>query len=161
MRYVCNKMPGNNHCGKTYVLTASTDECVRGMVKVALDSPEFVKTIRSKDQGGGDEAVHQQLTADQHKLEELAGDYATDDITRKEWLRMRELLEDRLEAARKRLSATSPSAAIEGLLGDSVVFGEVWEGLSLPRRRAAISCFLIGSSCIQECRDIISSIRSG
>jgi site-specific DNA recombinase len=142
MRYVCNKMPGNNHCGKTYVLTASADECVRGMLKVALDSPEFVKTIRSKDRSGGDEAVLRQITTDQHKLEELAEDYATDVITRKEWLRARELLEGRLEAARKRLSTTSQSAAIEGLLGDSVTFGEVWEGLSLPRRRAAISALL-------------------
>jgi hypothetical protein len=142
MRYVCNKMPGNNHCGKSYVLAEPADECVIHMVKVALDSPEFVKAVRVKGQDEGAESVLRQMTADQGKLEELAKDYATDVITRKEWLRARELLEARLEAARKRLSTNSRTAALEGLSGDSVAFGEVWEGLSLPRRRAVISAVL-------------------
>lgn len=42
-----------------------------------------------------------QMTEDQRKLEVLAEDYATDVITRSEWLRARGLLETRLEAARK------------------------------------------------------------
>ena len=41
-----------------------------------------------------------QMTTDQRKLEELAEDYATDMITRKEWLRAREVLEGRLEVGR-------------------------------------------------------------
>jgi site-specific DNA recombinase len=142
MRYVCNKMPGNNHCGKSYVLAKPADECVIHMVKVALDSQEFVKAVRAKGQDEGAESVLRQMAADQGKLEELAEDYATDVITRKEWLRARELLEARLEAARKRLSTNSRTAALEELSGDSVVFGEVWEGLSLPRRRAVISALV-------------------
>jgi len=142
MRYVCNKMPGNNHCGKMYVLAGPADECVTSMVKVALNSAEFVKGVQANGQGHGDEAVLCQMTADQRKLEELAEDYATDVITRKEWLRAREVLEARLEAAQKRLSTNSRTAALEGLSGDSVVFGEVWEELSLGRRRAVISALL-------------------
>jgi site-specific DNA recombinase len=107
MRYVCNKMPGNNHCGKTYVLASSADEHVTQMVKVALDSPDFLKTLQARGRSDGDDSVLEQMTADQSKLEELAADYATDVITRKEWLRARELLEARLEAARKRLSTNS------------------------------------------------------
>lgn len=75
-------------------------------------------------------------------LEELAEDYATDVITRKEWLRARGLLEVRLEAARKRLSTNRRTVALEGVCGDSVAFGEVRKGLSLPRRRAVISALL-------------------
>jgi site-specific DNA recombinase len=123
--------------------TSSADEYVTRMVKVALDSPAFAKAVQSREQDDGDDAALQQMTADQRKLEELAEDYATDVISRKEWLRAREVLEGRLEAARKRLS-TNPSriAALEGLCGDSVAFDEAWEGLSLPRRRAVISAFL-------------------
>jgi hypothetical protein len=51
--------------------------------------------------------VLQQMRADQNKLEQLAEDYAADVITRKEWLRAREVLEARLEIARKRLSTNS------------------------------------------------------
>ena len=142
MRYVCNKLPGNNYCGKIYVLAQSADEYVTRMVKVALDSPEFVEAVRAKGGNKGDEAVLQQMSTNQRKLEELAEDYATDVITRKEWLRARELLEARLEAARKRLSTNSRAAALERLSGDSVDFGEVWDGLSLPLRRAVISALL-------------------
>jgi hypothetical protein len=49
------------------------------------------------------------------------------------------LLEARLKVARKRLSTTSQIAALDGLYGDSVAFGEVWEGLSLHRHRAVIT----------------------
>jgi site-specific DNA recombinase len=142
MRYLCKKEPGNNRCGKIFIAADPADEYVTSMVKVALDSAEFVKAIRSKGRGDGDEAVLHQMTADQNKLEELAEDYATDVITRKEWLRARELLEQRLEAARRRLSTTSQTAALEGLCDDSVAFGEVWEGLSLHRRRAVIAALI-------------------
>lgn len=142
MRYVCNKVPGNNHCGKTYVLAEPADECVTRMAQVALDSPEFVEALRAEDRNERDGAVLEQMTADQRKLEELAEDYATDVITRKEWLRARALLQGRLEAARRRLGTNSRTAALEGLYGDSVAFGEVWEGLSLGRRRAVILAVL-------------------
>jgi site-specific DNA recombinase len=142
MRYVCNRMPGNNHCGKIYVLTASADEHVAKMVKVALNSPEFEDVVQATGRDDGVDSVLQQMTADQSKLEELAEDYATDRITRKEWLRARELLEGRLEGARNGLSTTSRIAALDGLSGDSVTFDEVWERLTLPRRRAVISALL-------------------
>jgi hypothetical protein len=142
MRYVCNKMPGNNRCGKIYILAAPTDEHVTQMVKIALDSPEFATGIRAQGQRDIDEGVLGQMTADQRKLEELAADYAADIITRQEWLRSRAVLEGRLEAARKHLSTNSRTAALEGLSGDSVAFDEVWKDLSLPRRRAVIAAVL-------------------
>lgn len=142
MRYVCNKMPGNSRCGKIYILAEPTDEHVRQIVKIALDSPDFMQTTCGKGQSETDEAMLRQMTADQRKLEELAGDYATDVITRGEWLRARGLLETRLEVARKRLSTTSRTAALEGLTGDAVAFDEVWEGLSFHRRRAVIKALI-------------------
>ncbi|MGQ0718247.1 MAG: recombinase family protein [Pseudonocardiales bacterium] len=142
MRYVCNKMPGNNRCGKIYILADPTDEHVRRMMKIALASPKFVEALRAKGQDQQGEAVLRQMTTDQRKLEELAEDYATDVITRSEWLRARGVLESRLETARKRLSTTSRTAVLEGLTGDSVAFDEVWKGLPLSRKRAVISTVL-------------------
>jgi site-specific DNA recombinase len=142
MRYLCKKEPGNNRCGKIFIAADPADEYVTSMVKVALDSAGFVKAVRASGQAEGDDSVLRQMTADQRKLEELAEDYATDVITRKEWLRAREVLEGRLEAGQKRLSTNSRTAALAGLSGDSVVFDEVWEGLTLHRRRAVISALL-------------------
>ncbi|MBV9058692.1 MAG: recombinase family protein [Pseudonocardiales bacterium] len=139
LRYLCKKEPGSNRCGKIFIVASPTDECVTDMVMVALQSPKLVEMLQAKGRSSGDESILQQIAGDEQKLEQLAGDYATDVITRKEWLRARELLEGRLEAARKRLSRNSHIAALEGLYGDSVSFGEVWEDLSLDRRRAVIA----------------------
>jgi site-specific DNA recombinase len=142
MRYVCNKMPGNNRCGKTYTLADPTDKLVKDMVRIALDSPAFLSALRAKEQTVDDEVVIEQMTADQRKLEELADDYATDRITRAEWLRVRGTLESRLETARRRLSATTRLSALEGLSDDSVAFEMAWNQRDLHQRRAAIMAVL-------------------
>ena len=64
--------------------------------EVARDSLDFVDALRAKDQNKCDDAVLRQMTTDQRKLEELAEDYATDMITRRAWMRAREVLEVRL-----------------------------------------------------------------
>jgi hypothetical protein len=142
MRYVCNKMPGNNRCGKIYILADPTDEHVTRVVKIALASPKFVDALRSRGHDQGPEALLRQMAADQRKLEELAEDYATDVITRSEWLRARGLLETRLETAKKRLSTISQTAVLEGLTGDSVAFDEVWKGLTPSRQRAVMKALV-------------------
>jgi hypothetical protein len=55
MRYVCNKMPRNNRCGKIYILADPTDEHVIQMVKIALDS-----RAAGNPPGGREEATEYQ-----------------------------------------------------------------------------------------------------
>ncbi len=110
--------------------------------EVARDSLDFVDALRAKDQNKCDDAVLRQMTTDQRKLEELAEDYATDMITRRAWMRAREVLEVRLETARKRLSTDSRISALDGLRGDSVAFWRDLEGAIPSRRRAVISAVL-------------------
>ncbi|MGH3900741.1 MAG: hypothetical protein ACRDTA_21350 [Pseudonocardiaceae bacterium] len=74
MRYVCNKLPGNNRCGKIYILADPTDEHMTQMVKIALDSPGVREGDPGKGQTETDEAVLRHMTADQRKLDELAED---------------------------------------------------------------------------------------
>ncbi len=139
LRYLCKKEPGSNRCGKIFIVASPTDDCVTDMVKMVLQSPKLAEILQANGRNSGDESALEQIAADEKKLEELAGDYATGLITRKEWLYARELLEGRLEAARKRLSSNSQIAALEGLYGDSVPFGEMWKGFSIDRRRAVIA----------------------
>lgn len=142
MRYVCNKVPGNNRCGRTYTLAKPTDTFVRDIVRIALDSPAFVRALREKAHAGQDDAIIGQMSEDQRKLEQLAEDYATGPMTRGEWLRARGALESRLEAARRKLQVTSRLAAIEGLCGDPVAFDEAWKTRTLHGKRAIVSAVL-------------------
>jgi DNA invertase Pin-like site-specific DNA recombinase len=142
MRYVCNKTPGNNRCGKTYTLADPTDRMVVEMVQVALNSKAFLRALTAKEQTEADESVAKKLAADQQKLEELAEDYATDRISRAEWLRAREALESRIETARRRLSVVTHLGAIAGLSGDPEAFQEGWKRRNLEQRRAVIRAVL-------------------
>jgi DNA invertase Pin-like site-specific DNA recombinase len=142
MRYVCNKVPGNRCCGKTYVLADPADELVTEMVRIALDSPALLQALRTGTGYGDDASAHEQLSTVQRKLEELAEDYASDTITRGEWLAARKRLEARQDALRRRLATTSQTAALEGLYGDSGAFQMAWKNRSLHQRRAAIAAVL-------------------
>jgi hypothetical protein len=142
MRYVCNKVPRSTRCGKTYVMTEPADELVTDMLRIALDSPALLAALQRVGGKDDDLSLHEQLSALQHKLEELAEDYASDAITRGEWLAARKWLEARQDALRRQLAATSQTAALEGLYGDSAAFQRAWESRSLHQRRAAIAAVL-------------------
>jgi site-specific DNA recombinase len=140
MRYVCPKVPGNNRCGRTYVLAAPADKLVTQMLRVALDSPALAEAIRTS--GEQDDSVLSQMRMDQRKLEELAEDYASDLITRAEWLAARGRLEARLTAAKRQLAAATQTYALEGLSGDPEGFQRAWKSRTLAQQRAAISAVL-------------------
>jgi DNA invertase Pin-like site-specific DNA recombinase len=143
MRYVCAKVPGNNRCGKIYVLAEPADDLVSDMVRVALDSPALHDLARlNRAQGEEDEWHLAEMSAAQGKLEQLADDYAQDLITRAEWLTARKRLEVRLEASRGQIAAGAQSMALEGLRGDSEAFLREWLGRSPEQRRAAIRAVL-------------------
>lgn len=75
-RYACNKLPGNGRCGKVYTLGAPTDTFVKDIVRISLNSQEFVSALRQREQGG-DQSAMIDMDSDQRKLEELAEDYAS------------------------------------------------------------------------------------
>jgi site-specific DNA recombinase len=141
-RYVCAKVPGNNRCGKTFVLAKPVDQLVTDMVRIAVASPALVAAIRERDSTSADALSHEQLATVQAKLEELADDYASDAITRGEWLTARRRLEERQDALKRQLSATSQALALDGLCGDPGAFAKAWDGRSLHQRRAAITAVL-------------------
>lgn len=143
MRYVCAKAPGNNRCGKTYVLAEPADKLVTDMVRIALDSPALHDLARLNRQESVEEDKQlAEMSAAQQKLEQLADDYASDFISRGEWLTARQRLEGRLEAARHQLAVSTRTLALEGLSGDPVVFLKAWKHRTPEQRRAAIRAVL-------------------
>lgn len=138
-RYVCAKGPGFSGCGGTFVLSEPLEELVVEMVFAALDSPEFSEAMRTAGDNDATDEAMETIEAVERKLTELAEEWATDAISRAEWQAARKPLEARMEAAKRALSRTRGTTALDGFTGGSETLRKAWEGFSLDRRRAILA----------------------
>src|ERR1700733_1085840 len=98
--YICDGQPGRKGCGHMYIAARPVDEVVTGWVATYLPGPAFQAALRRG--GGPDESLlRDEITAAEHRREELAGDYASGTITRVEWLAARQVTGKRIERARR------------------------------------------------------------
>ena len=74
------------------------------------------------------------------RLDQLAEMFASGEIGRREWLKARGSLEDRLQAARARLARQSRTEALTGMEGG--VLREAWGEMTFDRRRAVIAAVI-------------------
>lgn len=135
-RYVCPNVPGTSSCGGTATTTRRTDEHIRDLVLVALDSPALIERLRRKDTG--DSGLRADIQADEEQLEELAAAWANREISRKEWMIAREPIEGRLERARAKLAKISRTTALESFVGSLEEMLKRWEALNTSQRRAIV-----------------------
>ena len=139
-RYVCAKIPGNQHCGKIYVRAPEADAFVVAMVGEALNSEEFFKALTQEPEGN-EQDVFEGYLLDQEKLDQLARDYATGLIGRSEWLAARGVLEQQLAVAKGRLAKTSSTLALHDLVGGT--FAENFRHLTFSQQRAVLTAVLV------------------
>jgi hypothetical protein len=92
----------------------------------------------SADEAAGVERVG----ALEAKLEELAGMYAADEISAREWMAARKPIEANLEAARSRLARSEKREALVGLVGHGAELRERWDHLPFGRKRAVIEAVI-------------------
>ncbi|MFJ6384970.1 recombinase family protein [Kitasatospora sp. NPDC092039] len=138
MRYICNKMPGNNHCGKTFILADPTDAFVTAMAREALLSPQMAEQLLAEPGGPTEEDILQVMRACRIKLDELAADYAADTITRSEWLSAKTVLDERLATQRTALAETAPRLQLITEFSLEDAFDESFELLPLERKQALL-----------------------
>jgi hypothetical protein len=145
LRYVCNKNPdgGKAACGGTFVTAAPTDDHIRDLVLIALDSPELVARLRHRDDAAPDD-LHARIRADEDELEALAADHGNGEISRVEWKAARSPIVARLEAARARLAASTQTSALEGFVGSLEDMTARWENCNsnTSQRRAVVTAVL-------------------
>lgn len=128
--YGCVKRPKGG-CGSVYGLAEPIEELVTEAVLVALDGAMLPTT-----DGEMEDELAKALAADEARLAELAEVWADGDITRQEWLRARERIEDRLGKHRRHIRRRpNVFSGIENVR-------DVWETLSLDRRRAILMTVL-------------------
>ena len=75
-------------------------------------------------------------------MDDLATAYAEQLIGLQEWLTARGAIEQRLQAARKRLATLNLMTALDGYLGNASELREEWAAMPLSRQAAIIAATL-------------------
>jgi site-specific DNA recombinase len=132
-RYLCVRDRGG--CGHRGIDAAGTEDLVVEAVMIRLDTPALSAAVAKSTQQEGD--VGGELVELEARLDQLAEMFASGEIDRREWLKARGSLEDRLQAARARLARQSRSEALTGMEGG--VLREAWGEMTFDRRRAVIA----------------------
>jgi DNA invertase Pin-like site-specific DNA recombinase len=134
-RYVCAKGPGFHGCGKTFILAEPVEEMVTEMALEALDSPEMDRAFDATKPDDSEALAAVQSA--EAKLEELAEQWARDELSRSEWQAARRVVEQRLGEARERLTVDQAPRALDGVTGGRL--RSEWPDLSFERRQAILN----------------------
>jgi DNA invertase Pin-like site-specific DNA recombinase len=140
-RYVCVKEPGKPGCGKVTVMAGHAEQIARDKILTALDSPDFITALITATSTAGDTdtvGISAQLREIDAQREELAADWATRRITRKEWLAARDSLTAEADRLTARLSRSEHSRALVSFAAMTGTVWERWEQMTGGARRALI-----------------------
>jgi DNA invertase Pin-like site-specific DNA recombinase len=140
--YACSTVPGKVGCGRISIAGAALDDLVAEALFAALDSPDLADALQSEADDAQTSDVVAELTAAEAKLEELAAAWATDEITRAEWLAARRALEARAATARASLAKATGSHALEPWAARPGALRRAWSELDLDKRRALLGAVL-------------------
>lgn len=130
-KYGCPPKPEG--CNGVAILAESLEELVTEAVLLRLDTPALAEALAN---AGDDDSAAQAVVTVQARLDELADMFAQGELSRREWLRAREGLERRLEAAEAAMRRESDAAALAGIEG---TLRASWPALSLDRQRAVLA----------------------
>ena len=112
-------------------------------VLVQLDTPAVaaaLATAASADVASA--AEHDALRQDREQLDELARAYGDKLVTFPEWLAARKQIEERIDAAQRKLSRMSRSDAIDPYVGRASVLRQTFRDRPLDRQRSIVSALL-------------------
>jgi site-specific DNA recombinase len=136
--YVCVRRPGFASCGALRTRAEPVEDFVAALIIERVDGPAFRGARQSPADDAGAVAAAE-VRAVEDRLVELAEIWAGGALGRAEWLAARRPLEDRLDAARRRLGReVGEPMAVE--LGPGL--GDRWPRLELGRRRAIVEAVL-------------------
>lgn len=135
--------PDHRGCGKLTVVAGPVEEWLAAAALYRLDTPELADRVAGRttaDERLG--TLTAQLQVATGKREELAGMWASDEITRTEWAAARAPIEARIEQAEKELSRLRTTDTLATLVGRGKELEAGWDQLSLARQVAIIQAVL-------------------
>jgi hypothetical protein len=121
------------------VLADALEDVVTEAVMAALDGPALADAIARTTAGDVSDDALAAIATDEAKLIEMAEMWDAGEITRPEWISLRERVDARLADNRAKLASRAPSplTAIDGPLRD------IWPDLSLDQRAAVIGAVVV------------------
>ena len=142
-RYVCASGPDHRGCGRLTVVADPLERLIADAVIYRLDTPELADALTGRASADAQAAA----TADERaaakvRLDDLAGLFAADQITMREWLVARGPIEARIGDAERRLARASRADALQGLVGNGDALRAQWSGLNLARQHAIVFAIL-------------------
>ena len=141
-RYVCASGPGFGGCGRITITAEHVEHAITEAVLFRLDSPELAASLQGRSDDPAAAEWHSEADRAQAQLDELATAYAEQLIGLQEWLTARGAIEQRLQAARKKLATLNRMTALEGYLGNASELREEWAAMPLSRQAAIIAATL-------------------
>jgi hypothetical protein len=142
-RYVCAKGPGHSGCGRMAIRADAVEAFLAEAVLLQLDTPAVAAALAGAAAADAATAAeHDALRQDREQLDQLARAYGDKLVTFPEWLAARAPIEARIDAAQRKLSRMSRSAAIDPYVGQSGVLRAAWPTLPLNRQRSIVSALL-------------------
>jgi hypothetical protein len=140
-RYVCVKAPGLTGCGRVTVYAEPVEDEIRDQVLTALESPKFLARLLRASTGASsreEKTVSEQIRGIEERRDELAAEWATGDLTRKEWATARRALDDQLAKITHALSRDTHSTALAQFAAMEGDAWTRWEQLTTGARRALV-----------------------
>jgi site-specific DNA recombinase len=142
-RYVCNKSPGSEGCGRTFVLADELETFVIAALIHRLDAPSLARALaRGASTDLRAATVQASLDDAEGRLEELAKAYADGAITFREWQAARPRLLKCIDTAKSSLRRDSRALALEGFVGNPAHLRSTWDSLRLTRQQAIAKALL-------------------
>jgi DNA invertase Pin-like site-specific DNA recombinase len=131
-RYACGQAPGKNECGGVAIQGEKLEGLVVEVVMQRLDTPALAKALAAPK---ASKAVD--VDALEARLAELADTYAEGEITKAEWMRARDKIEERLAKARRQRDGAA-LAAVTDRYAKAGALREAWPSMSIDQRRAVL-----------------------
>jgi hypothetical protein len=141
-----DRNPKFSGCGKIGILAETLDDYVRDSLFEALDTPDLVEALSRAEanmNGIDTDALWDQIQADESALQELSTDYYGDRrISRSEYLGARDLLEGRIEEAKREAGATTTSSGRRSLPASRAELERLWEKGDVAARKQLVTAFI-------------------
>jgi site-specific DNA recombinase len=142
-RYACAKGPGFSGCGKTYINADDVERFVTEAVLIRLDSVGLQRTLERRQRSQPDaQRWLSEMEQAQAQLVELAAAYGNREISMDELRAARAPIEQRLTAARKRLTKVSRASVIDRYVGNAEGLRAEWESLDLSQQHAIVAAVI-------------------
>jgi site-specific DNA recombinase len=136
-RYVCVKRPGAPGCGATTIVAEPLDTLITDAVLHRLSTKTMARALSKPAKRP---PVDIDLTAIERDLEDLAADFGSGTISRREWLAARKPLEERRDHASRVLDTAAGTTALAPFRGSDV--REAWDRLNVERQRTVLDALI-------------------